>query len=61
LGGEKTKPNKANFENIQMLQKIAKRGYQELFGARIDVKIESLDGFDIVMENRPEFFGRNEK
>lgn len=38
-----------------------KRGYQELFGVRAAVKIESLDGFDILIENRPGFVRKDVK
>jgi endo-1,4-beta-xylanase len=38
-----------------------KRVYQELFGVRATVKIESLGGFDILMENRPGFAGKDLK
>ena len=59
-GYKKTKPNKANIKNIQTNQKSAKRGYQELFEFRATVKIESLDGFDILMENRLRLYRRDE-
>ena len=40
--------NKANFKNLQTHQKIAKGGYQELFGLRFAKKIEFQDGCGIV-------------